>query len=219
MPDNKGQGEGDSMLVQATKRKEKIVMGLLSLTCKEETIAQAEDTMNKYRDLEGFEIYLYRVEEEENYVGLLGLEFTKRTYSEAEEHAVSESSSQTDQVSPESLSKHGLHNKELFDGDKSDRLDSSKIDQKTEDLIIVHRISVIPSYEEDAIAMIMLAELEALFPMHTIELSQEVTLSSAVQLDPALWSKMDSQSMDQEEDETKDSQDSSELKHGESTCE
>lgn len=203
------------MLVQATNRKEKIVMGLLSLTCKEETIAQCEETMNKYRDLEGFEIYLYRVEEEENYVGLLGLEFTQRRAIESVDHSSSqELTDASDKVEPSLLEDHPI-----LDTESSHQEEVEGTNQKMEDLIIVHRISVIPSYEEDAIALIMLAELEALFPMHTIELSQEVTMSSAAQLDPALWSRASSNEMTPEVDIMEDQEFLTDSDEGETNLE
>ncbi|MCR8968975.1 hypothetical protein [Facklamia sp. 7083-14-GEN3] len=107
------------MLVNSTQKNEKVVLGLLSLTCEsEDQMNQAGEILTKYRDQEGFDLYLYKDPETSNFVGLIGVEQRK------------------------------------VETDPQENLST----------IIVHRISVIPSFEGESVDYLLFKELKEMFP-------------------------------------------------------
>ncbi|MGX7108574.1 hypothetical protein [Facklamia miroungae] len=107
------------MLVNSTHKNEKVVLGLLSLTCEgEEQMTEAGEILTKYRDQEGFDLYLYKDPETSNFVGLIGIEQRK------------------------------------VETDPAENLST----------IIVHRISIIPSFEGESVDYLLFKELKEMFP-------------------------------------------------------
>lgn len=63
------------MLLSSTNKNEKIVLGLLSLACKDEdTMTEASEILDYYRDNKDMELFLYKDPDTDNYVGLIGIE-------------------------------------------------------------------------------------------------------------------------------------------------
>lgn len=111
------------MLINTTQKNEKVVLGLLSLICQEEDqMKEASQVLGKYRDQEGFDLFLYKDPETSNYVGLVGVE---------------------------------------------SRRPAGQEDSKQE-TIIVHFMSVIPSFEKDNVDYLLYKGLKDLFPQAQI---------------------------------------------------
>ncbi|MBG9979837.1 hypothetical protein HZY91_01080 [Facklamia sp. DSM 111018] len=63
------------MLLSSTNKNEKIVLGLLCLTCKDDdTMTEASEILDYYRNHEDMELFLYKDPDTDNYVGLMGIE-------------------------------------------------------------------------------------------------------------------------------------------------
>lgn len=124
------------MLLKSTNRNEKIVLGLLSLIhLADDEMTRPMELLKMYQDNENYEIYLFRDQDSQNFVGLL-----------AAEHRF-------DQVdaSQEDLEMNGGAN------EKSAR-------QEVKETIIINHLSVIPSFEDEGVELKMYKELRLLYP-------------------------------------------------------
>lgn len=61
------------MLIQSTHKNEKIVLGLLSYTEEGATTDELRQLLSDYRDDEQRSLLLYKEEENENFIGLIGV--------------------------------------------------------------------------------------------------------------------------------------------------
>ena len=80
------------MLLRSKSKNEKIVLGLLSYTHEDGTSNEEQrELLERYRQDETKEIYLYKDEESENYVGILAVEHNiTETFNDVNEPVVNE---------------------------------------------------------------------------------------------------------------------------------
>lgn len=62
------------MLIQSTHKNEKIVLGLLSYTEEGASMDELRQLLEDYRDNEQRDLLLYKEDENENFIGLIGVE-------------------------------------------------------------------------------------------------------------------------------------------------
>ncbi|MBK0347587.1 GNAT family N-acetyltransferase [Aerococcaceae bacterium zg-ZJ1578] len=105
------------MLIRSKHKNEKIVWGLMSYTFDESISSNDQrQLLNTFREEEAFEIFLFRKEEQDNFIGAMVIE---------EQPAISE---------------------------------------EVGDIIVIHRLAVLPSYRNEGIGYQMYLELRALYP-------------------------------------------------------
>ena len=63
------------LLVQSTYKNEKIVLGLLSYTEENVSMDELRELLEEYRESDKRELWLYKEEENDNFIGIVGLEY------------------------------------------------------------------------------------------------------------------------------------------------
>ncbi|MGX7092587.1 hypothetical protein [Hutsoniella sourekii] len=104
------------MLISSKNKNDLIVLGLLSYTCHDEQVTTEDlrELLEEYRQNDHYELFLYRQEDSENFIGLLAIEENR---------------------------------------DESHELNS----------VTLHRVAVIPSFNNDQIDFQMYRELRAIY--------------------------------------------------------